>query len=65
MPLALREIWDTHRIRAEANNIENNLRKTTRRLMILERQYQIKKMELLARMEAFEERLKWLSEELK
>jgi hypothetical protein len=32
--------------------------------MILERQYRLKKMELLARMEAYEERLKWLSEEL-
>jgi hypothetical protein len=60
MPLALKEIWDTPRIRAEANSIENNLRKTTRKLMILERQYRLKKMELLARMEAYEERLKWL-----
>jgi hypothetical protein len=64
MHLALREIWDIQRIRAEANSIENNLRKTTRKLMILERQYRLKKMELLARMEAYEERLKWLSEEL-
>ena len=65
MHLALKEIWDIQRIRAEANSIENNLRKTTRKLMNLERQYRIKKMELLARMEAYEERLKWLSSELK
>ena len=64
MHLALKEIWGIQRIRAEANSIENNLRKTTRKLMNLERQYRIKKMELLARMEAYEERLKWLSEEL-
>jgi hypothetical protein len=64
MHLALKEIWDIQRIRAEANSIENNLRETTRKLMNLERQYRLKKMELLARMEAYEERLKWLSEEL-
>ena len=64
MHLALKEIWDIKRIRAEANSIENNLRKTTRKLMNLERQYRLKKIEFLARMEAYEERLKWLSAEL-
>jgi len=64
MHLALKEIWDIQRIRAEANSIENNLRKTTRKLMNLEQQYRLKKMEFLARMEAYEERLKWLSAEL-
>lgn len=64
MTLALKEIWDIPRIREEAENIENNLRKTTRKLMILEQQYRLKKMEFLARMEAYEERLKWLSAEL-
>ena len=64
MTLALKEIWDTQRIRSEAENIENNLRQTTRKLMILEKQYRLKKMEFLARMEAYEERLKWLSAEL-
>jgi len=64
MPLALKEIWDTPRIRAEADSIENNLRKTTRKLMNLEKQYRLKKMEFLARLEAYEERLKWLSAEL-
>jgi hypothetical protein len=64
MILALKEIWDIPRIREEAENIENNLRKTTRKLMILEQQYRLKKMEFLARMEAYEERLKWLSAEL-
>ncbi len=64
MTLALKEIWDIQRIRAEAENIENNLRNTTRKLMILEQQYRLKKMEFLARMEAYEERLKWLSAEL-
>lgn len=64
MHLALKEIWDIQRIRAEANSIENNLRETTRKLMNLERQYRLKKMEFLARMEAYEERLKWLLAEL-
>ena len=64
MHLALKEIWDVPRIRAEADSIENNLRKTTRKLMNLEQQYRLKKMEFLARMEAYEERLKWLSAEL-
>ena len=64
MHLALKEIWGIQRIRAEANSIENNLRKTTRKLMNLERQYRLKKMEFLARMEAYEERLKWLSAEM-
>ena len=62
--LALKEIWDIPRIRAEANSMEDNLRKTTRKLMNLERQYRLKKMEFLARMETYEERLKWLSAEL-
>ena len=65
MHLALKEIWDIPRIRAEADSIENNLRKTTRKLMTLERQYRLKKMEFLARMEAYEERMKCLSAELK
>jgi hypothetical protein len=64
MTLALTEIWDIPRIIEEAENIENNLRKTTRKLMILEQRYRLKKMEFLARMEAYEERLKWLSAEL-
>jgi hypothetical protein len=64
MTSALKEIWDIPRIREEAENMENNLRKTTRKLMILEQQYRLKKMEFLARMEAYEERLKWLSAEL-
>jgi hypothetical protein len=64
MHLALKEIWDIQRIRAEANSIENNLRETTRKLRNLERQYRLKKMEFLARMEAYEERLKWLLAEL-
>ena len=64
MHLTLKEIWDIPRIRAEANSIEDNLLKTTRKLMVLERQYRLKKMEFLARMEAYEEKLKWLSAEL-
>ena len=60
----LKKIWDIPRIRAEADNAEYNLLKTTRKLMNLERQYRLKKMEFLARIEAYEERLKWLSEEL-
>ena len=64
MHSALKEIWDIPRIRAEASSIEDNLLKTTRKLMNLERQYRLKKMEFLARMEAYEEKLKWLSAEL-
>ena len=64
MPLALRKIWDYSQIRAEADIIENNLRKTTQKLMNLEKQYRLKKMEFLARIEAYEEKLKWLSSEL-
>jgi hypothetical protein len=64
MPPALKQIWDIQRIRAEADSIEINLRKTTRKLLNLEKQYRLKKMEFLARMEAYEERLKWLSTEL-
>ena len=64
MHLLLKEIWDIPRIRAEANSIEDNLHKTTRKLMNLERRYRLKKMEFLARIEAYEERLKWMSEEL-
>jgi len=43
MPLALKKIWDISRIRAEADSIENDLRKTTRKLMNLEKQYRLKK----------------------
>jgi hypothetical protein len=64
MPSALKEIWDIPRIRAEVESIEGNLRKTTRKLLVLEQQYRLKKMEFLARMEAYEEKLKWLSAEL-
>ncbi len=62
--LSLKEMWDLSRIRAEANNIENRLFKTTKRLMRLERQYRLKKMEYLAGIEAYEERLKWVTAEL-
>jgi hypothetical protein len=63
MPSALREIWDMSRIRAEAESIESHLRKTTRKLINLENQYRLKKLELLARIEAYEERLRWLKSE--
>ncbi len=62
--LSLKEMWDPSRIRAEANNIENRLFKTTQRLMRLERQYRLKKLEYLASIEANEERLKWVTAEL-
>jgi hypothetical protein len=57
-------MWDPSRIRAEADNIENRLFKTTKRLMRLERQYRLKKMEYLAGIEAYEERLKWVTAEM-
>jgi hypothetical protein len=57
-------MWDPSRIRAEANDIENRLFKTTKRLMRLERQYRLKKMEYLAGIEAYEERLKWVTAEM-
>jgi len=62
--LSLKEMWDPSRIRAEADNIENRLFKTTKRLMRLERQYRLKKMEYLAGIEAYEERLKWVTAEM-
>jgi ribosomal protein S24E len=49
----------------EASNIEGHLYKTTQRLMRLERQYRLKKMEYLASIEAYEERLKWVVAEMK
>jgi len=62
--LSLKEMWSPSRIRAEANNIEGHLFKKTQRLMRLERQYRLKKMEYLAGIEAYEERLKWVTAEL-
>jgi hypothetical protein len=62
--LSLKEMWDPSRIRAEADNIENRLFKTTKRLMRLERQYRLKKLEYLAGIEAYEERLKWVTAEM-
>ncbi len=62
--VSLKEIWNPSQIRAEANSIENNLFSTTQRLKRLEQQYRSKKMEYLARMEAYEERLKWVTAEM-
>jgi hypothetical protein len=59
--LSLKEMWSPSRIRTEANDIEEYLLKTTQRLMRLERQYRLKKMEYLAGIEAYEERLKWIT----
>ena len=63
--LSLKELWSPSRIRAEASNIEGHLYKTTQRVMRLERQYRLKKMEYLASIEAYEERLKWVTAEMK
>ena len=62
--VSLKEMWSPSRIRTEANNIEDYLFKTTKRLMRLERKYRLKKMEYLAGIEAYEERLKWLTAEM-
>ena len=62
--VSLKEMWSPSKIRAEASNIEDHLYKTTQRLMRLERQYRLKKMEYLAGIEAYEERLKWLTAEM-
>jgi ribosomal protein S24E len=62
--LSLKEIWSPSQIRTEASNIESHLYKTTQRLMRLERQYRLKKMEYLASIEAYEERLKWVTSEM-
>ena len=62
--VSLKEVWSPSRIRAEANDIENHLLNTTQRLLRLERQYRQKKMEYLARIEAYEERLKWVTAEM-
>ena len=62
--VSLKEMWSPSKIRAEANNIEDRLFNTTRKLMRLERQYRLKKMEYLASIEAYEERLKWVTAEM-
>ena len=62
--VSLKERWSPSRIRMEASNIEGHLYKTTQRLMRLERQYRLKKMEYLASIEAYEERLKWVTAEM-
>lgn len=62
--VSLKEMWSPSKIRAEASNIEDRLFNTTRRLMRLERQYRLKKMEYLAGIEAYEERLKWVTAEM-
>ncbi len=62
--VSLKEMWSPSRIRNEANNIEEYLFKTTQRLVRLERQYRLKKMEYLAGIEAYEERLKWITAEM-
>ena len=62
--VSLKEMWSPSKIRAEANNIEDRLFNTTRRLMRLERQYRLKKREYLASIEAYEERLKWVTAEM-
>ena len=62
--VSLKEMWSPSQIRTEASNIESHLFKTTQRLMRLERQYRLKKMEYLASIEAYEERLKWVTAEM-
>ena len=62
--VSLKEMWSPSRIRAEANSIEDHLFSTTRRLRRLEQQYRSKKLEYLARIEAYEERLKWVTAEM-
>jgi len=62
--VSLKEMWSPLQIRAEANSIEKHLFSTTQRLKRLEQQYRSKKMEYLARMEAYEERLKWVTAEM-
>jgi hypothetical protein len=62
--VSLKEMWSPSQIKAEADNIESHLLNTTQRLLRLERQYRQKKMEYLARIEAYEERLKWVTAEM-
>ena len=62
--VSLKDMWSPTRIRTEADNIEGYLFKTTQRLMRLERQYRLKKMEYLASIEAYEEKLRWLTSEM-
>jgi hypothetical protein len=52
-------------LRKEITNLERELLQATRALMNLEKQYKSEKMELLAKMETFEEKLKWLKAKLK
>jgi hypothetical protein len=52
-------------LRKEITKLERELLEATRALMNLEKQYKSDKMELLAKMETFEEKLKWLKAKLK
>jgi hypothetical protein len=51
--------WTNNKIKAEIKDLEAELLKATRELLDLENRYRADKMELLAKIEAHEERLQW------
>ena len=56
--------WTSNKIKAEIKNLEAELLKATRELLDLENRYRADKMELLAKIEAHEERLQWFKSKI-
>ena len=56
--------WTNNKIEAEIKNLEDELLKATRELLDLENRYRADKMELLAKIEAHEERLQWFKSKI-
>jgi uncharacterized protein YdaL len=61
----LKSSYSTQELKEEIKNIEAELLKATRELIYLESNYRARKMEALAKIEAYEAKLKWLKSELK
>ena len=56
--------WTNNKIKAEIKDLEAELLKATRELLDLENRYRTDKMELLAKIEALEERLQWFKSKI-
>jgi hypothetical protein len=56
--------WTNNKIETEIKNLEAELLKATRELLDLENRYRADKMELLAKIEAHEERLQWFKSKI-
>jgi hypothetical protein len=61
----LKDSYTIQELKEEIKNIESALVKATRELIYLEGNYRARKMEALAKIEAYEAKLKWLKSELK